>query len=44
MTFKHFSQKNQYWILKNAEFDSDFESFEKLLKSYSQKGNNFTCF
>jgi hypothetical protein len=27
------------WVSKNAEFDADFESVEKVLKSFYEKSN-----
>jgi hypothetical protein len=33
MSKKNFFSKNSKWVSKNAEFDADFESIEKVLKN-----------
>ncbi len=48
MTSKHLKKKKLYWVLKNAEFDADFESVAKIANifflNYSQKGTNLLVF
>jgi hypothetical protein len=37
MTPKIFFQIFSIWVSKNAEFDADFESFEKLSRKFTRR-------
>jgi hypothetical protein len=37
MTQKYFFQIFSIWISKNAKFDADFESVEKVAKKFTQR-------